>query len=201
MTTKTQNPTSSPSPHGGKSTQALFVKAGYTTSIATESDEPLASCTATQLVFHILCKTAALATQTQGAQWSHMGSDFAKVRRLLQKQYMEMCNAVDRLGERLRALGQHIPFDVSEIRSRLHENGSFTLLPTTSSQVELIQTLVTNHSNLVNILTQAIDVWQTKQDQTTTHILLAQKDLHTKSLWMLRAAMAGSQGLLRRSFI
>jgi starvation-inducible DNA-binding protein len=129
--------------------------------------------------------TYAVYLKTHGYHWNVRGPYFAQLHALLEQQYNEVWTAVDRIAERVRALGGLAPMgyarfaELSPIRDGDPEQSSDAMLAD----------LVKDHETLVATARAARATADQAGDDTTASLIDDRIEAHEKHAWMLRASL------------
>ena len=131
-----------------------------------------------------------LYTKTHNYHWNVTGPQFYSLHKLLEEQYEELAEAIDKVAERVRQLGGFAAGTMGEYlkMARLKEEKPATY----PNARTMVATLVGDHEAIIRQLRKDIDEAQeTHEDATTADFLTALAEAHEKMAWMLRAFLEG----------
>ena len=121
--------------------------------------------------------------KTHAVHWNVEGPMFHTIHVLTEAQYNDLFKAADDLAERIRALGQIAPFQLSEITSMSCVADPAKL----GSAQEMVENLATDHEAVARRMRDAVGRADKGEDVATADLLTARVACHEKSAWMLRA--------------
>ncbi|MFU8827677.1 MAG: Dps family protein [Brevefilum sp.] len=129
----------------------------------------------------ILANEAVLSQKTRSIHWNRTGIGFLEIHILLESQYKQLSEIVDKIAERTRilggiALGSFEEFlEESQIESR-------------PSQIPDILHLLADHESVTRSLREDIRKCSEEyEDEGTVELLVGVMSLHEKMAWMLRS--------------
>lgn len=133
----------------------------------------------------LLADTYSLALKTQNFHWNVTGSEFAELHKLFEKQYRELLEAVDRIAERIRALGYTSPGSFSDFLqlTSLDEDSD------ASSSEEMLVSLVCSHEAVARAAREVFERAEVCIDPATTDLMTERIKTHEQSAWMLRSSL------------
>ncbi|SFT86426.1 Dps family protein [Sedimentitalea nanhaiensis] len=133
-----------------------------------------------------LADTYRLVFKTHAYHWNVTGPLFYSIHKLTEEQYQDMFGAADVLAERIRALGQLAPMQLSVITqsSEIEDLGD---MPTTR---EMIQDLVGDHERMASRMHELVDLAGAHKDAVTDDLATSRAAFHEHAAWMLRAIVA-----------
>ncbi|MBK0327813.1 DNA starvation/stationary phase protection protein [Rhodobacteraceae bacterium F11138] len=133
-----------------------------------------------------LADTYRLVFKTHAYHWNVTGPLFFSIHKLTEEQYENMFAAADELAERIRALGQLAPMQLSEIT----QNSEVKDLDSTPTAGEMVQDLVKDHESIATRLHKLIELAGDHNDAVTEDLATARAAFHEQAAWMLRAINA-----------
>ncbi len=149
------------------------------------SAQPAPKREVTATLAHLLGETYALYFQTQSFHWNVRGPQFFSLHRMFEAQYEDLAGAVDRLAERIRALGALAPSSLAE----LLRAGGLPLEHGAPPARSMVETLLRGHERIGHAMRDGAARAQ-QQGDTVTHDLLSDRAFHhDKTAWMLRATL------------
>ena len=132
----------------------------------------------------VLADSYTLYTKTQGYHWNVEGPLFVSLHQLFEDQYTELALAIDRLAERIRALGHYAPGAASAFArlARVKEANEQPLPGMT-----MAADLAGDHEAMAASVRAAFAVADRLYDQPSADLLTERMAVHEKTAWMLRA--------------
>ena len=121
--------------------------------------------------------------KTHAVHWNVEGPMFHSIHVLTEAQYTDLFKAADDLAERIRALGQIAPFQLSEITAMSCVTDPSQL----GSAQDMVEDLATDHESVARRMRDAVARAEKGEDVATADLLTARVAFHEKSAWMLRA--------------
>ncbi|MGE3611520.1 MAG: Dps family protein [Bacteriovoracaceae bacterium] len=131
----------------------------------------------------LLADSYLLYLKTQNYHWNVTGKMFQPLHILFEEQYKELSDAVDKIAERIRALGEFAPgsfASFSKVTSIKEEGG----IPTAE---EMIQNLVQGNEAVVTTSREIFALTDECEDDVTADLLIERMKIHEKNAWMLRS--------------
>ena len=128
-----------------------------------------------------------LLVKTQGFHWNVVGPLFVSLHELTEQQYQDLFGAIDKMAERIRALGYPAPTSIADLmpHSALAEaHGS------NFSAEQMVSALISDHETVSRRLRDAVEVAEDLRDAATADMLTERLQVHEKAIWMLRAIIA-----------
>lgn len=133
----------------------------------------------------ILADESVLLTKTRNAHWNVEGSDFHSMHLFFESQYNALDETVDRVAERIRALGHYAPATLKEfleLTSLTEKRGN------KNDSESFLKDLVDDHEALIIELRENVDAFANKyKDAGTSDFITGILEDHEKMAWMLRA--------------
>jgi starvation-inducible DNA-binding protein len=126
-----------------------------------------------------------LLIKTQAFHWNVTGPMFPSIHELTEKQYKDLFEAVDDLGERIRALGLLAPFSFAEMaKASVLDEQKGRL-----SAKDMVDQLARDHEAAADHMRPVIDMADEAGDAVTADLLTARSSAHEEAVWMLRAML------------
>lgn len=133
----------------------------------------------------LLADTMLLMIKTQAVHWNVVGPMFIGIHNLTETQYRDLFEAIDRLAERIRALGYPAPASAAEMLSvTVIEEMSGT-----PSAEAMIDSLADDHEKISTRLRDVVGAAEEQRDSATAGLLTARLHFHEQAVWMLRAIL------------
>ncbi|MBI4397599.1 MAG: DNA starvation/stationary phase protection protein [Candidatus Omnitrophica bacterium] len=134
----------------------------------------------------ILANTYVLYLMSQNFHWNVRGRLFSSLHKFFEEEYTELAKAVDRIAERIRALGFLVPATLADFL----KNTSLGEKPGTLSADEMIQALIDSHETVIRALRDAFSLAEGVEDDASCDLISQRLEAHEKSVWMLRSSLA-----------
>jgi starvation-inducible DNA-binding protein len=133
----------------------------------------------------LLADTYALYLKTQSFHWNVTGPMFRALHEMFEEQYLELAGAVDKVAERIRALGHTAPGSFSQFSklTSIDEEAG------TPGSEEMVRQLVAGHEAVVRTARNAFATADSAEDQVTQDLLTERMQVHEKQAWMLRSLL------------
>jgi len=131
----------------------------------------------------VLADTYRMIFKTHAYHWNVEGPMFFSVHNLTEVQYEDMFAAADTIAERIRALGQLAPMQMSEIM----DASVIKDLPKVASAQAMVEDLVSDHEKVAKRLHDVVELAEKHKDPVTADLLTGRSAFHEKAAWMLRA--------------
>lgn len=133
-----------------------------------------------------LADTYILRLRTQCVHWNIEGSLFFSVHTLTEQLYNELALAADELAERIRALGAKAPGSYGAFaKIAAVDSGEVT-----GTDKSMVKALIKDNEAIVATLKKAIDAADAASDKPSEDMLIARRQSHEKTIWMLKAIVA-----------
>lgn len=135
----------------------------------------------------MLADAYVLMVKTQGFHWNVVGPLFVSLHELTEQQYQDLFGAIDKIAERIRALGYPAPTSIADLmpHSALTEaHGS------NFSAEQMVSALISDHETVSRRLRDTVEVAEDLRDAATADMLTERLQVHEKAVWMLRAIIA-----------
>jgi len=133
-----------------------------------------------------LADTFSLYVKTQGVHWNVVGPNFFGLHKLTEAQYEDLQDAIDKIAERIRALGYPAPAGFSEFRERSVLNAEMAI----ESAGEMIRELIADNETVARRMRDFSDVAADARDKFSEDLLIQRMGAHEQNVWMLRALIA-----------
>ncbi|MEZ6013193.1 MAG: DNA starvation/stationary phase protection protein [Hyphomonas sp.] len=134
----------------------------------------------------VLADTYMLFIKTQGVHWNVTGPTFMGVHKLTEAQYENMYEAIDKLAERIRALGHKAPAS----HTKYGKLSSIKDTDKEQSVAQMLKMLIGDHETAVSNMRAAVEWCEDKNDYVTADMLIARMSWHEEAVWMLKALTA-----------
>lgn len=133
-----------------------------------------------------LAETYVLYLKTQGVHWNVVGPMFYGLHKLTETQYEDLAGAIDKLAERIRALGHPAPATFREFLD-------LSVIKETEGQLsteQAIKMLVADHETISRTFREAVHAADDADDIVTADMLTGRIQFHEEAAWMLRSLIA-----------
>ncbi|MEX2323681.1 MAG: DNA starvation/stationary phase protection protein [Acidimicrobiia bacterium] len=135
----------------------------------------------------LLADSYTLYLKTQNYHWNVEGPQFHALHNMFEEQYVELREAVDRIAERIRALGFLAPGSFASF-AELTSIGEATDGITPAG--DMVRTLAEGHETLAETARTAVEEAEKAVDVATADLATNRVEIHEKTAWMLRAMSA-----------
>jgi len=135
---------------------------------------------------HILGDTFTLYFKTHAYHWNVEGPHFDTLHKLFGDQYTEMWTAMDDIAERIRALGEYAPMNVTDIMKPSDLKSAKKKL----KAMDMVKDLAKDHEAISKHIAAAIEKASEVGDEVTADMLIGRQTIHDKTAWMLNATAA-----------
>jgi starvation-inducible DNA-binding protein len=152
-------------------------------SVRTEMDDSARAGIADALS-RLLADTYTLYLKTQNYHWNVEGPQFHALHTMFEEQYIELRTAVDRIAERIRALGHPAPGSYAEYAglTKIAEAA-----PGIAGASDMVDALASGHEMLAGTARTAVGTAEEAGDVATADLATNRVEVHEKTAWMLRA--------------
>jgi len=133
----------------------------------------------------LLADTYTLSLKTHNFHWNVTGPMFHALHLMFEEQYTELGAAVDRIAERIRALGYPAPGS-HKAYARLSSIEEAEGVP---SAEEMIAQLVKGQVVVVRLARSILPTVEAADDEATADLLADRMQAHEKNAWMLRSLL------------
>lgn len=137
-------------------------------------------------VANVLADAYRLLINTQGLHWNVEGPLFYSVHKLTEAQYRDLIEAIDDLGERVRALGMPAPQSIKEFTER----SIIQDLPDRSDLKTRIERTVSDYERAIRRAALVVKLAESNGDIKTADLLTERVGVYENNAWMLRATIA-----------
>lgn len=134
----------------------------------------------------VLADSYMIFIKTQGVHWNVSGPAFFSIHKLTQAQYENIYAAIDKIAERIRALGAKAPASYTKY-GELSEIRDDDSVQTAQAMLEM---LVADHEGAVTNMRKAVGRCEDKKDFVTADLLISRMAWHEQAVWMLRSISA-----------
>lgn len=137
-------------------------------------------------VANVLADAYRLLVNTQALHWNVEGPLFYSVHKLTETHYRDLVEAIDGLGERVRALGMPAPQSIKEFteRSILQD------LPDRADLQTRIERIVADYERATRRAALVVKLAESNGDVRTADLLTERVGVYEENAWMLRATIA-----------
>jgi starvation-inducible DNA-binding protein len=157
-------------------THALDIQTG----IAHDAREHIA-----EALGRLLADTYTLYLKTHNFHWNVTGPMFNTLHLMFEQQYTELAAAVDRIAERIRALGFPAPGSY-EAYAQLSSIDEAKGVP---SAEEMIDQLAKDQEAVVRTMRRMLPTVEGADDEASADLLADRMHVHEKNAWMLRSLL------------
>ena len=135
-----------------------------------------------------LANTYTVYLKTQNYHWNVTGPLFGTLHRIFDEHYHELADAIDKIAERIRAIGSYAPATYRQFQefTNIDEDRD------TPAADMMLQNLVRDHESIVVTLRQSIRVADEVNDAATSDLLVKRINEHEKYAWMLKSFTKGT---------
>ena len=134
----------------------------------------------------LLADTYTLYLQTHSFHWNVVGPQFQTLHLMFETQYNELALAVDRIAERIRALGFPAPGTYGEFK----ELSSVREVRGSLGATEMIATLTEGQEAVIRTARALFPMVNELRDEATADLLTQRMQTHEKTAWMLRSMIS-----------
>lgn len=132
----------------------------------------------------ILADEYVIYTKTRNYHWNVTGPRFHSLHKFFEHQYEALNEVIDEVAERIRAIGGRPYGTLSEFLKHARVKEEVHAAP---SDLQMIQTLLSDHESVIRMLRPDIDSAAKNGDAGTNNFLTDLLERHEKIAWMLRA--------------
>jgi starvation-inducible DNA-binding protein len=132
----------------------------------------------------VLANTFAMYFKAHGHHWNVEGKDFSQMHDFFAGIYEELFAAADTIAEKIRALDDYAPYNMTELASTttVKESSIFGLDVT-----GMVADLLDANGAVIEALNSAHKLAEAEGDRGLVNMLEERLDVHAKHAWMLRA--------------
>ena len=141
----------------------------------------------------LLANTYRVYNSTQMAHWNVEGPHFASLHAMFEDQYEKLAEAIDRIAERIRAIG----FFVNGGLSHLAEFSAPQPVVVTGSPERLMSDLLRQHQHTITELRLMLRTAQDARDDVTADMLIDRMTWHEDAVWTLRSTLGKRSSSIR----
>ena len=135
---------------------------------------------------YVLADEYRLFVNTQGLHWNVEGPLFYSLHKLTESQYHELFESIDRIAERIRALGLPAPQSFQEFAER----SILTDLPKDADLQARIEHMIAEYERAVRRSSLVVQLADSHGDVKTADLLTERVGVYEENAWMLRATIA-----------
>jgi starvation-inducible DNA-binding protein len=144
--------------------------------------DPKSATKCSQALGKVLADCYQMFIKTQGVHWNVAGPSFYGIHKLTEEQYGDLYLAIDKIAERIRALGNKAPASYTTY-------GSLSVItdkdkPQTAD--EMIHMLVRDNGLLCKTLREGVAIAESCDDVVTADLLTGRLAVHEQNGWMLQ---------------
>jgi len=132
----------------------------------------------------LLANEYVLYTKTLKFHWNVRGKHFGALHQLFEKQYEQLLDIVDRIAERVRALGE---LSMGSLREFMAEASVQEEPGMNPDDLGMIRQLVADHELIIRLIREYSMRAAQLHDEGTVNMLGDIIEMHEKNAWMLRA--------------
>jgi starvation-inducible DNA-binding protein len=140
----------------------------------------------------VLANTYGLYLATHNYHWNVEGAEFLTLHKLFEKQYLELFEAIDVIGERIRAIGDYaLPFEGEDILRNLKmvSNALNKEQDANDRAIRMVHNLIGLQEELIKSCQIAKDEACDIDDDETENLMVERITAHQKQLWMLKSVI------------
>ena len=131
----------------------------------------------------VLSDTYCLMLMTQNYHWNVKGNLFREIHLMTEEQYEDLFEAIDKVAERIRALGHITPGTMAEFNDRTNIN-----IPNAElSDLEMVADLLAANETVVRVLRNTLEPAEKAHDEATADLITERLRFHEKTAWMWRS--------------
>ena len=133
----------------------------------------------------VLADSYTLYIKTHGHHWNVTGPNFPALHAMFEAQYTELAGAVDRIAERIRAVGAPAPAGYRAFRELTaigEKDGALTA-------DEMLADLLDGHETVARTARKTLEAAGEAGDEVTVDLMVQRIAMHDKTAWMLRSTL------------
>jgi starvation-inducible DNA-binding protein len=140
------------------------------------------------ILSRVLADEVLLYTKTKNAHWNVEGRDFYSMHTFFEVQYGQLDEMIDRVAERIRALGHYAPATMKSFLELTH----LTEMTREKNDSEgFIKVLLSDHESIIMKLRESVNPVADKfHDSGTSDFITGLMEEHEKMAWILRAHLS-----------
>lgn len=121
--------------------------------------------------------------KTHNYHWNVTGELFHSLHEMFEEQYTELAAAIDKIAERIRAIGYRAPGSFREF-SEITSIEEDTDQP---NALEMVRRLALDNEAILRTAREVLPACEEAADEATIDLLVERLDVHSKTAWMLRS--------------
>lgn len=134
----------------------------------------------------LLADEYVLYTKTRNAHWNVEGPDFFDKHKFFEGQYEQLDDVIDRVAERIRAIGHYTVAKLSDFLKLTHL--SEEMAADSSDSRSYLEELLDDHQSIIIYLRENIHpIGEKFEDQGTADFITGLMEEHEKMAWFIRA--------------
>ena len=133
----------------------------------------------------VLADSYVLMGKTHGFHWNIVGPQFGSLHALFEEQYTDLFVAIDKIAERIRALGFFAPGSLSQFKKASSIDDE-TSAPDAKT---MLRQLVEDHETVSRACREVVDRCGQANDTVTEDLMNERMQAHEQAAWMLRASL------------
>lgn len=146
--------------------------------------------TISQELNKLLSSEFTLYVKTLNYHWNLCGAHFNSLHKVFEKQYEGLFETIDRIAERVRALGFISLGSQQEfLKNSSIKEDSLTKIP---SEQDMIKNLLQDHEIIITSIRKLVSLTEESNDHGSANLLADLIESHEKTAWMLRSSIAKS---------
>jgi starvation-inducible DNA-binding protein len=131
----------------------------------------------------VVADSYCLLGQIHICHWNVKGPGFFALHVAFEEQYTELFTAIDEIAERIRALGANAPGGLMN----LAKLSTVKEIEESADADSMVAHLVECHQVVAHSLSEACAAASEDGDNETEDLMIARKQVHDKSIWMLKS--------------
>lgn len=134
----------------------------------------------------LLADTYTLYLRTSNFHWNVTGPMFQTLHDMFEEQYKELAKAVDKIAERIRALGEPAPATFAEFI----ELASYKEVLGVPDAEQMIYLLIKGQEAIISTASELLPKSIRAKDSPTASLLTKRIEQHQKIIWKLKSILA-----------
>ncbi|HLB42623.1 MAG TPA: DNA starvation/stationary phase protection protein [Gammaproteobacteria bacterium] len=133
----------------------------------------------------VLADNYMLYLKTQNYHWNVEGPHFKVLHLMFEEQYKELADAIDKVAELIRGLGEKAPgtFDAYITNTTIQPGNE------NASADQMVKELLDDQETIHKTLRKALDSAQQANDEVVASFLIERLTVHRKIAWMLKSSL------------
>ncbi len=131
---------------------------------------------------HYLADSYSIYLKTQNFHWNVKGPHFFALHLLFEKQYEELAEAVDKIAERIQALGFFVDASFSAFQKCCIKEEKKPI-----PAKKMIEQLISDHESVIRCAREIAGIAEKEKDEATVDLMSRLLGEHEKMAWMLRS--------------